>query len=454
MKSSARAAAAPTTALLVWLLCVFGCSAPEQVEQQPTVIFVVLDTVRADHLSLCGYERPTSPQLEKLAQREGVFSTCRAYAPGDWTLPSHASFFTGLGVTRHGARISRDGPVLAHMNVTPLADSWSTLAEQLGERGYQSLAVSGNPVLTEDSGLMQGFDHTYAGTVFGQLRGRLLIDRTLELLDSEVDRDGGPLFLFVNIADAHGPWLPVPETLGWIPKQPSLLIDLTRKRSTYSRLLQGKLDEEQFAAARTRYLNAYDYGTFRADRTLGILLRNLEAEGWLDGRYRLVITSDHGEYLAERGLVGHGGSLLEINNRIPLFYFDSESEAISLPDPVSGLTAFYLARDGRMASPPSPLAVAFPNLQIERNLDEEVPGYDKTSVGLWEGDQKWVWADGTLERYDLDADPKELSPESIDPELAPPALQVALQELADLAAQPTEVNEELLEKLRALGYVD
>jgi arylsulfatase A-like enzyme len=262
---------------------------------QPAVIFVVLDTVRADHLSLCGYERPTSPQLERLVARPGASSSCRTYAPGDWTLPSHASFFTGIDASRHGARIASDGPVLAHINVAPLASSYSTLAEQLKERGYQTLAVSGNPVLSEDSGLLQGFDHSHAPEVFGELRGRPLVNRVQELLASEVEADAGPLFLFVNIADAHGPWQPVPESLGWIPQQPGLLIDLTRKRSTYRRLLQGDLSDDEFATARGRYLNAYDFGVYRADRTLGMLLRVLEADGWLDGRYRLVITSDHGE---------------------------------------------------------------------------------------------------------------------------------------------------------------
>ncbi len=454
MKSSARASAARATTFLVCLLSALGCDAPEPIEEQPVVIFVVLDTVRADHLSLCGYERPTSPHLERLAARPGASFSCRAYAPGDWTLPSHASFFTGIDASRHGARIARDGPVLAHINVSPLADSYSTLAEQLRDRGYQTVAVSGNPVLSQDSGLMQGFEHSHVPEVFGELRGRPLVETVRDLLASEVDADAGPLFLFVNITDAHGPWLPVPETLGWIPKQPGLLINLTRKRSTYRRLLQGTLSDDELARARRRYLNAYDFGVYRADRTLGMLLRTLEADGWLDGGYRLVITSDHGEYLAERGLVGHGGSLLEVNNRIPMLYVDSEGAAIDLPEPLSGLAAFYLARDGRLGSLPPPLAVAFPNLQILRVLKQDVEGYDRTSVGLWEGDEKWLWVDGTLEHYDLKADPDELSPEILASELAPPALQGALQELSELAAQPTEVNEELLEKLRALGYVD
>jgi len=454
MKNSARAAALQATTLLAGLLWALGCSAPEPLQEQPTVIFVVLDTVRADHLSLCGYERPTSPELERLAERPGAFSSCRAYAPGDWTLPSHASFFTGLDASRHGARIASDGPMLAHINVSPLADSYSTLAEQLSERGYQTVAVSSNPVLNYDSGLMQGFDHVEVPAAFGELRSQQLVETVHDLLTSHVDAEAGPLFLFVNIAEAHGPWYPVPERLGWIPPQENLLINMNKEGSTYRRLLLGELTEEEFTAARTHYRNAYDFGVYRADLALSMLLQLLETDGWLDGRYRIVITSDHGEYLTEHGLVGHGGSLLESNNRIPLLYLDSEGAGVDLPEPVSGLAAFYLARDGRLGSPPPPLAVAFPNLQILRVLDQKIEGYDHTSVGLWDGNEKWVWVDGTLERYDLQTDPGELEPEILDPAVAPVALQAALAELAQLDERPAEVNEGLLENLRALGYVD
>lgn len=449
-----RQAPAPRcAALLVCLLWVHGCASEEKATA-PTVIFVVLDTVRADHLSLCGYERPTSPQLERLAARPGAFASCRAYAPGDWTLPSHASFFTGIDASRHGARIASEGPVLAHVNVSPLPDAYSTLAEQLSEEGYQTVAISGNPVLSQDSGLMQGFDAWYAPETFGELGGRPLVRVVQETLSNQVDPEGGPLFLFVNIADAHGPWRAVPETLGWIPAQRGLLIDLTRKRSTYRRLVRGNLDEDELATARQRYLNAYDYGVYRADHTLGLLLRALEQEGWLEGRYRIVVTSDHGEYLAERGLVGHGGYLLEANNRIPLLYVDSAGQEVALPDPLSGLAAFYLARDGHLSEAPPTLAVAFPNLRMRRVFEDQIEGYDQTSVGLWEGNEKWLWVDGKLERYDLLADPDERSPELLDPELAPEPLLRALRELADLSSQPSATHEGLLERLRALGYVD
>src|SRR5438093_3811689 len=77
-------------------------------DRKPTIVFVVLDTVRADHTSLCGYGRPTTPTLQRLA-KQGASYTCDAYAPGDWTLPTHASFFTGVDVVEHGAHFTAIG---------------------------------------------------------------------------------------------------------------------------------------------------------------------------------------------------------------------------------------------------------------------------------------------------------------------------------------------------------
>jgi len=441
-------------ATLVVAALVAACAAPPvDPAPQPTIIFVVLDTVRSDHLSLCGYERPTSPKLEQLVTRAGAASTCRAYAPGDWTLPSHASFFTGRVVTEHGARIARHGPVLADVRVVPLADAHSTLAEQLGERGYQTVAVSANPVLAADSGLLQGFDEWYVAEAFGTLSGRPLVERVEGLL-AEVDPRDGPLFLFVNIADAHGPWREIPESIGWLPPRRSLMLALSRQVSPYRRYVLGELDEDQTAAARDHYVDVYDFGVYRADRTLGLLLDSLESGGWLDGHHRLLVTSDHGEFLVERGLVGHGGHLFEANNRIPLIYLDSEQSSLALTEPLSGLAPFYLARDGRFSAGEPPTAVAFPNVRMLRLLGEDLKSYNQTAVGLWSENEKWLWIDGDLQRFDLLADPAETNPESVETSAMPERLDEEIADLATLSSRTPETHEALLEKLRALGYVD
>jgi hypothetical protein len=193
----------------------------------PTVLFVVLDMVRADRLSLCGYGRPTSPSLERLRDL-GAAWTCGAHAPGSWTLPSHASFFTGLPVYAHGVHylpgddaLSMGGiPVYAR----PLGPEPGTLAEAMAAAGYATAMVSGNPLLGEASGLTRGFEQVEVAPRFGALAGQDLLARTARVL-SRARGEGRPLFLFVNIADAHDPWPAVPEGLGWLPATPALTYD-------------------------------------------------------------------------------------------------------------------------------------------------------------------------------------------------------------------------------------
>ena len=84
----------------------FGTSRPSRSTE--SIVLVILDTVRADHMSACGYARPTTPFMRELQSR-ATFATCQAYSPGSWTLPSHASFFTGLPVEQHGADASSHG---------------------------------------------------------------------------------------------------------------------------------------------------------------------------------------------------------------------------------------------------------------------------------------------------------------------------------------------------------
>ena len=113
---------------------------------QPDVVVVVLDTTRADHVSAYGYARPTTPGFDAFAARAILFE--RAYATSSWTVPSHASLFTGLYPIQHGATQEH----------TRLDEGASTLAEVLGANGYRTFAVSANPLVSIKSGLARGFD--------------------------------------------------------------------------------------------------------------------------------------------------------------------------------------------------------------------------------------------------------------------------------------------------------
>jgi hypothetical protein len=200
---------------------------PPLSEDAPNILLVVLDTVRAQNLSLYGYERETTPALKRFAAEGTTFD--RAIAPSSWTLPSHASLFTG----RHPSELKStwDGPV---------DDTQLTLAEMLTVRGYASAAFVGNLWYgTEHFGLNQGFlrweDHPISwsmvvqnewitrqiATWFYDVIGREqdLVRKSgarirrdfLRWLDDQKDR---PFFAFLNYIDAHDPYGPAEPFTG------------------------------------------------------------------------------------------------------------------------------------------------------------------------------------------------------------------------------------------------
>ncbi len=142
------------------LLALLGCrDAEAPAERRPNVLVVVWDTVRADRTSLHGYRRPTTPRLDALGREAAVFEQARS--PGIWTLPSHASLFTGLAPETHGAE----------ERWMWLDDRHLTLAEHLSGHGYDTLSVAANSLLCPETHLVQGF-----GTVVNNWKGQLAPD--------------------------------------------------------------------------------------------------------------------------------------------------------------------------------------------------------------------------------------------------------------------------------------
>ncbi|MFM2162025.1 MAG: hypothetical protein RLZZ383_1537, partial [Pseudomonadota bacterium] len=160
-------------------------------DKPATVLLIVMDTVRADHLSLCGYVRPTSPFLEHVRDAFDASWSCEAYSPATWTMPSHTSYFTGLRVDEHGH--DRLGGTLR-------ADLPPLLAETFTARGYETALVAANPALSK-SGLQKGFGHVRIAKDMAELRQDGLATALRDTLRG-VD-PGKPLFLAVNLIDAH-----------------------------------------------------------------------------------------------------------------------------------------------------------------------------------------------------------------------------------------------------------
>jgi len=417
----------------------------------PSIVLVILDTVRADHLSACGYARPTSRFVQSLFS-EAKFATCHAYSPGSWTLPSHASFFTGLPVEQHGTDTASQGDAALRWGTrfTPLSDRFTTLAEKLRERGYRTVLVSGNPVVNEVSGLTRGFDHTSVAERFGRLSGDTLVREVhTQLSDAQPNE---PLFLVVNIADAHNPWLAVPKNLGWLPPRPPLGGAL-RENSPWVHYIRGDLAPEQLQEARAHYTDVYDYGIFRADRALAGVFSVLRDHDVLSNDYRMVVTSDHGELLLEHDSFGHGGHLWEGAVRVP-FVFLSNGPVPGNPDePFSAMEVYRLLL-GEAPLDAQVTATGNRRHRLSKFFGDAYPQFRERAVALWKtnGD-KLLKRDDRVDRYDIKRDPREAPPLPVDDD---PHLQT-LHDIANEAATTNataEVSEALHEQLRALGYAE
>lgn len=293
----------------------------------PNVLFIILDTVRALNLSLYGYERETTPVLDSLASVATVYD--RAIVTGTWSVPSHASMFTGHWP--HALESWWERPRRAPV---------PTLAETFAQRGYRTGAVVANWwSLGHESGLAQGFVHyDDLGVSFAQimrgsslvrwLAGKRAVRRALGFYDtlgrrnaSDISRNflvwlgedaGRPWFTFLNYLDAHSPYLPP------APFDRQFGHDVSEREPIVMEEL-NRLDDPGPEAAAIETA-AYDGSIAYLDSEIGNLLRRLEERGSLANTI-VVITSDHGEELGEHGAWGHGRSLHAESVHVPLLLF-------------------------------------------------------------------------------------------------------------------------------------
>ncbi|MEM7357167.1 MAG: sulfatase, partial [Acidobacteriota bacterium] len=254
-----------------------GC----RLEPPPNLLLVTVDTLRADHCSIYGYERETTPVLDDLAREGAILGP--AYAPMSTTAPAHASIFTGRYPISHG--VVRNGLILAQ--------DQTTLAEVLQQARYTTGAVVSSLVLKPRYGLGQGFGtyesefeinretvdrHQWKGVEGFDRRADETTDLALAWLERR-PRDR-PFFLWVHYFDPHSPYSPPPAFEGRFP------------------VPEGATD---LAIAIARY----DEEIAFADQQLGRLLAAIERQE-ITEQTLAVVTSDHGEGLNQHGHMGHG----------------------------------------------------------------------------------------------------------------------------------------------------
>jgi arylsulfatase A-like enzyme len=294
---------------------------------RPNVLVLVLDTQRADHLSSYGYERPTTPRMDRLAAQGVLFEN--AFAPSSWTLPTHASLFTGRYPQEHRAGVIR----------RPWIDGrFPTLAEVLRASGYATGGFVANGFWCgRQTRLHRGFIryedfyHSLGDAVArtslgrrlaydygprlgfidvpGRKRAELVNAQFLGWLNQVGDR---PFFAFLNYFDVHGPLLPPAPYAGRFsgraatPKSDEIQIGA----------LTGDMPRYTPEAIRI-LIDAYDESLLYLDAQIGALMDSLELRGALENTL-VVITSDHGESFGEHGMMFHGHSMYRDQLAVPL----------------------------------------------------------------------------------------------------------------------------------------
>jgi arylsulfatase A-like enzyme len=451
----------------VWLwLCTallslsVGCGDPPG--ERPNVLLISLDTTRVDRLGCYGYGRDTSPNLDALADESVLYT--QAISTSSWTLPAHASLFTGKFVTSHGSRYDPTGSLVLtsaiagprdwdRYRVRRLGDEHATLAEVLHEHGYATAAVVGGPWMKDVFGLARGFD-IYDDDGISSLAGRRaqeVTDRALRWVENRGDAgtgDNDPFFLFLNYYDPHSPYRP-PGRFARRYLTPAL-----RRKS-------GSAIEK---------INAlYDAEIHYMDHHIGRLLSRLRELDLYRSTW-IIVTADHGEQIGEHGEVGHGKMLPQVEIHVPLIIkYPFGEVAPRRADGWIQLTDLMPMILGRLGLPVPSGVQGAAGVEERPPVVAEVypvPPLSSNHHGDWrsliDGNYKFAWnSDGNHMLFRLDEDPDEAN--NLAQKL--PARAEAMQRtlLDFIASLPlpmppsedeVEVDAETRESLRNLGYLE
>jgi arylsulfatase A-like enzyme len=409
-------------------------SLPKATATVPNILVLVVDALRADHLSTYGYVRRTSPNLDRLADTGVLFE--HAFATSSWTLPSHVSLLTGLYPSQHGVGWETPKGLLTL--------GYPTLPEALSAHGYRTAAFSANVFwFTRDRGFDRGFIHfedyfsSLADMVSRPFYGRLVERFVLRRLGFEdfpgrkrasdinhallrwIDADRSrPFFVFVNYMDTHDPYLPPQPYRSRFSraKDPGGMINwwVGRHPKLGPEEVQGEID-------------AYDGAISYVDDSIGQLVAELHRRD-PSGNTLVVITSDHGESFGEHGLFLHGNTLYRNEIQVPLIVswrgripagarIEQPVTNAALPATVMDL----IGVDDRARFPGPSLALAWKAPQSRNWPDpiaevEEIPWLQKTApasqgsikslVGIpWQYVEHEKWG---AEFYDWRNDPEAL----------------------------------------------
>jgi arylsulfatase A-like enzyme len=454
----------------------------------PNILLIVMDATRAKNLSCYGYNRPTTPHLTQFAEQSTVYKL--AISPGGWSLPSHASIFTGLFPSRHGA----------HDQHKFLSSEFPTMAELLNGFGYHTAAFCSNPYAGPATGLDRGFDE------FNDAEG---LPKPLAELGRKMDagaatvlgwRDSGarytngkvrpalrrlaaaerPFFLFVHYGEPHMPYRPPRKYNRYLPTGVSPRDANTVNQDQWKYLADpASMNQRDFEILTALYDAEITYLDSRIAQVFGWL----QEEDILN-HTMVIVTADHGENVGDHQLMAHKYCLYETLVHVPLIIRypqgttapgqvthqvqtldllptilamlgDTSSELVDSLQGHDLLSStrheFTIAEQARPDL--STFYGRFPGVDVSR--------YDRALKMIRTERHKFIWAsDGKHELYDILLDPDEThNIVNQHPETAQDLHQRLSvwrrgSQPATASTKAPEFNDETKARLRALGYLE
>jgi arylsulfatase A-like enzyme len=442
----------------------------------PNIVLISVGTLRRDHLGCYGYNRPTSPRIDKLASEGALFENM--VSSSSWTLPAHAAMFTGLADTVHGA-IESD---------KRLSDIHETLAERLKTIGYSTAGFFSGPYLYPAFGLGQGFDAYVDCTAYPELTEKAIegpglqvggpvyqasvVDITSPRVYQHVHdwlqgSPARPFFLFIHLWDVHPDFNPPP------PYDKMFDPDYTGTATSEDFLRNPAINPTMPKQDLEHIIALYDGEIAWTDHHVGMILDDLDSLSLRD-RTIVMLTADHGEEFFDHGLKGHRHSLFDELIRVPLIVrfpgrvaagqrYTEQSRMIDVlptlmdlagappPDNVMGRSLAPLFSGGKHSD--------------ELPAVSELYSFGARLRSFRRPDAKMIFNEATSKArvYDLKADPGE---QKGLPDLNSPVAQAILRDaqkatawLAEFrqrlapAPTPAEVPDKVRDRLKSLGYV-
>ncbi len=469
-----------------------GVTSTSRAPRPRNIIWIVTDTARRDHVSVYGGERDATPNLKKFSEETLVFD--RAIATAPWTLPSHASMFTGMYPSKHGAHYEGDA-----LFSTPLLPENLTIAEILSSQGYQTAGIAANNAgLSRALGCNQGFQYYFDAPpfVFSLFWGKLLqrfsedfrVDNLFVnevCLASEINpivynwlekRDPTrPFFLFINYMEPHGGIAFVPEPYDSMygfdrEIQPEVFKDFDADEIIH---FNGSVKEKHRA-----FWNGYVQRKIAfMDYHLGDLFDRLKNMGLYDDAM-LIVNSDHGELFGEHNSFGHNTDLYNELIWVPMMlrYPQAEQRGRSdrlvqtvdiMPEILTHIGVEIA--DDVQGQPFAEIKHEIVAELFQQKHNAHAKRYPeryyrdlKTIFSTANSDSlKYIWSsDDKSELFDLDRDPSELSNVIAGRRSQTDTLHNKLHrwQLSFTPLQVTDQSsdkdkEELEKRLRSLGYI-